>query len=68
VAFGAGGGAPAVTSSGAVYVTTGNGVFDANTTPFLIMISANSILRLDPSASLTLTDCSRRTISRFCRQ
>ena len=52
----AGGGAPAVDSSGAVYVTTGNGVFDANTTTLPNNDFGDSILRLDPSASLTLTD------------
>ena len=52
----AGGGAPAVDSSGAVYVTTGNGVFDANTSTLPNNDFGDSILRLDPSASLTLTD------------
>jgi hypothetical protein len=50
----AGGGAPAVDSGGAVYVTTGNGVFDANTTTPPNTDFGDSILRLDPSAGFTL--------------
>ena len=52
----AGGGAPAVDSGGAVYVTTGNGVFDANITTPPNNDFGDSILRLDPSAGLTLAD------------
>jgi hypothetical protein len=52
----AGGGAPAVDSSGVVYVSTGNGVFDANKTSVPNNDFGDSILRLDPSTGLTLTD------------
>jgi hypothetical protein len=52
----AGGGAPAVDSSGAIYVSTGNGVFDANKTIAPMNDFGDSILRLDPSTGLTLTD------------
>ena len=52
----AAGGAPAVDSSGAVYVSTGNGVFDANNTMVPNNDFGDSILRLDPSTGLSLTD------------
>ena len=52
----ASGGSPAVDSSGAIYVSTGNGVFDANTSAFPIPDYGDSILRLDPSTSLSVTD------------
>jgi hypothetical protein len=52
----AAGGAPAVDSSGAVYVATGNGVFDANNTMVPNNDFGDSVLRLDPSTGLSLTD------------
>lgn len=51
-----GGGAPAVDSSGAMYVSTGNGVFDANSSTLPNTDFGDSILRLEPSAGLTLAD------------
>ena len=51
-----GGGAPAVDSGGAIYVSTGNGIFDANSTTVPNTDFGDSILRIDSSAGLTLTD------------
>lgn len=51
-----GGGAPAVDSSGSIYVSTGNGIFDANSTTVPNTDFGDSILRIDPAAGLTLTD------------
>jgi hypothetical protein len=50
------GASPAVDSSGAVYVSTGNGLFDGNKTGAPNNDFGDSILRLDPSTGLTLTD------------
>lgn len=49
----AGGGAPAVDSEGNIYVSTGNGVFDANNTNMLDNDFGDSVLRLAPSAGST---------------
>ena len=49
----AGGGAPAVDSGGNIYVSTGNGVFDANDTNMPDNDYGDSILRLAPSAGST---------------
>ena len=50
------GASPAVDSSGAVYVSTGNGVFDGNKAGGPNNDFGDSILRLDPLTGLTLTD------------
>jgi len=47
----AGGGAPAVDATGDVYVSTGNGIFDANSTTVPFNDYGDSILRLHPSSS-----------------
>ena len=52
----AAGGAPAVDNSGAIYVSTGNGAFDANTSTSPTPDYGDSIVRLDPSTSLSVTD------------
>jgi hypothetical protein len=52
----AGGGAPAVDSTGSVYVSTGNGIFDGNKTTLPNDDFGDGILRLDPSSGLSLTD------------
>ena len=44
----AGGGAPAIDATGDVYVTTGNGIFDANSTSVPFNDYGDSILRLSP--------------------
>jgi hypothetical protein len=44
----AGGGAPAFDATGDVYVTTGNGIFDANSTTVPFNDYGDSILRLSP--------------------
>ena len=49
----AGGGAPAVDSTGDVYVTTGNGIFDANSTTVPFNDYGDSILRLHPFSGTT---------------
>jgi hypothetical protein len=50
----AAGGAPAVDSTGDIYVSTGNGVFDANATTVPFNDYGDSILRLHPFAGSTL--------------
>jgi hypothetical protein len=49
----AGGGAPAVDATGDVYVTTGNGIFDANSTTVPFNDYGDSILRLSPLGGIT---------------
>jgi hypothetical protein len=49
----AGGGAPAVDATGDVYVTTGNGIFDANSTTVPFNDYGDSILRLSPFSGVT---------------
>lgn len=49
----AGGGAPAVDASGDIYVTTGNGIFDANSTTSPFNDYGDSILRLHPFSGST---------------
>jgi hypothetical protein len=49
----AGGGAPAVDATGDVYVTTGNGIFDANSTTMPFNDYGDSILRLHPFSGIT---------------
>ncbi len=52
----AAGGSPAVDGTGSVYVSTGNGVFDGNGTIAPNNDFGDSVLRLDPSTGLTVTD------------
>ncbi|MGA9040360.1 MAG: hypothetical protein WB421_07485 [Terriglobales bacterium] len=49
----AGGGAPAVDSTGDVYVTTGNGVFDQSSGMSMENDYGDSVLRLTPAAGVT---------------
>jgi hypothetical protein len=49
----AGGGAPAIDATGDVYVSTGNGVFDANSTTVPFNDYGDSILRLHPFTGVT---------------
>jgi hypothetical protein len=49
----AGGGAPAVDATGDLYVTTGNGIFDANSTTVPLNDYGDSILRLSPLGGIT---------------
>jgi len=49
----AGGGAPAVDATGDIYVTTGNGIFDANSTTSPFNDYGDSILRLHPFTGTT---------------
>ena len=49
----AGGGAPAIDASGDIYVTTGNGIFDASSTTAPFNDYGDSILRLHPSSAVT---------------
>ena len=48
-----GGGAPAIDPTGDVYVATGNGIFDANSTTVPFADYGDSVLRLHPSAGST---------------
>jgi hypothetical protein len=50
----AAGGAPAIDSLGDVYLSTGNGIFDANSTTSPFTDYGDSILRLHPSSGSTL--------------
>jgi hypothetical protein len=50
----AGGGAPSVDSEGNIYVSTGNGVFDANTTTVPDNDYGDSVLKLIPFSGTTL--------------
>lgn len=50
----AGGGAPAVDATGDIYLTTGNGIFDANSTSVPFNDYGDSILRLHPFSGNTL--------------
>jgi len=49
----AAGGAPAIDASGDIYVTTGNGIFDANSTTVPFNDYGDSILRLHPFSGST---------------
>ncbi|HKH97676.1 MAG TPA: hypothetical protein VJ999_01100 [Candidatus Sulfotelmatobacter sp.] len=49
----AGGGAPAVDSGGDIYVSTGNGIFDANMTTMPDNDLGDSLLRLHPTTMVT---------------
>jgi hypothetical protein len=49
----AGGGAPAIDASGDVYLSTGNGIFDANSATMPFNDYGDSILRLHPVSSIT---------------
>jgi len=49
----AGGGAPAIDATGDAYVTTGNGIFDANSTTVPFNDYGDSILRLHPFSGAT---------------
>jgi len=49
----AGGGAPAIDATGDVYVSTGNGIFDASSTTMPFNDYGDSILRLHPSSGVT---------------
>jgi hypothetical protein len=49
----AGGGAPAVDATGDIYVTTGNGIFDANSATVPFNDYGDSILRLSPYPAIT---------------
>ena len=50
----AGGGAPAIDASGTIYVSTGNGVFDANLTSMPDNDFGDSVLKLAPVSGTTL--------------
>ena len=50
----AGGGAPAIDSGGDLYVSTGNGIFDANSTSAPLNDYGDSLLRLHPFSGSTL--------------
>src|SRR5262249_44592192 len=52
----AGGGAPAIDTDGTLYVSTGNGVFDANASSVPNNDYGDSVLRLDPTAGFGLVD------------
>jgi hypothetical protein len=61
----AGGGAPAVDSGGDIYVSTGNGIFDANSTSVPFNDYGDSLLRLRPFSGNTLNGVNLNLIDWF---
>jgi hypothetical protein len=51
-----GGGAPAIENTGDIYVSTGNGIFDANNSSVTDIDYGDSLLRLHPGSGLSLVD------------
>ena len=61
----AGGGAPAVDSGGDIYVSTGNGIFDANSTTVPFNDYGDSLLRLRPFSGNTFNGVNLNLIDWF---
>jgi hypothetical protein len=60
-----GGGAPAIDSGGDIYVSTGNGVFDANSTTVPFNDYGDSVLRIRPFTGATLNGVNLNLVDWF---